>query len=104
MSYINADINGVFIPSPGGYLGEGEFGFVYKGIHKFLKTMHGNIFTDWLYNLFAGLFKPTNMEVAMKFTPEEEQFEAAKEYAIYTYLNAVNNTVVSIAFSSLFRG
>lgn len=30
----------------------------------------------------------------MKFTPTDEQFEAAKEYAIYTYLDAINNTDV----------
>lgn len=34
------------------------------------------------------------MELAMKFTPMEEQFEAAKEYVIYNYLDAVNNTGV----------
>lgn len=44
--------------------------------------------------VFAGLFIPTNSGVAMKFTPTEEQFEAAKEYAAYKYLDAVNNTGV----------
>lgn len=30
----------------------------------------------------------------MKFTPTEEQFKAAREYAVYKYLDAVNNTGV----------
>lgn len=39
-----------------------------------------------------------NIQVAMKFTPTEEQFEAAKEYAVYAYLNAFNKTDVQNSF------
>lgn len=37
---------------------------------------------------------PDHKEVAMKFTLPDDEIEAVHEYAIYTYLDAVNNTGV----------
>lgn len=40
------------------------------------------------------LLSPIHREVAMKFFPSHREKDANKEYAIYTYLNAINNTNV----------
>lgn len=41
-----------------------------------------------------GIWLPKNQEIAMKFTPGDLYLHAEHEYAIYTWLGAVNNTKV----------
>ncbi|XP_031622978.1 uncharacterized protein LOC116340563 [Contarinia nasturtii] len=60
-----------FKPTESGFLGGGSIGFTYK-----------------------GTLRPNGREVAMKFTSSEGKLEARREYEIYSYLDAINNTAI----------
>lgn len=69
-------INDIFKPAKDGYLGSGIYGVTFAGT----------------------LYYPNSekIEVAMKFTHFKKKKYAEKEYAIYSYLDAIDNPKVEL--------
>lgn len=90
----NGIINGVFEPSKDGYLGDGIFSVTYKGSIHHINALKNESIFNYIQTYYTGTMIPFEKEVAMKFTDASQKFaseNAAREYAIYSYLNAIHN-------------